>query len=109
MEEKLHLLRFSLVIALVTIPSAVLANCVAPITPSCVNHQSMFLDRQEFEQCREQVEGFRGQTRDYLLCLKGEVGEGLNRFNRAVDLFNLRAHLTDEGSGIKPAAKEAIY
>lgn len=104
----MRFLWFGVVIALVTPSSAALANCIAPIEPSCVERQAVFADRQEFEQCREEVEAFRGQTREYLLCLKGEVGAGLDHFNGAVDLFNRRAHLTDVGSGIK-SAKEAMY
>jgi len=69
----------------------------------------MFSDRPEFEQCREEVELFRRQTREYLLCLKAEVGAALDHFNNTIDLFNQRTRLTDKHSQIKPAAKEEIY
>jgi hypothetical protein len=98
-----------LLVALVVQTSAASAECVEPVVPSCVDQSVLFSGQQEFDQCRQAVETFRGKTKEYLLCLKSEVGSALDHFNDAVDRFNQRAHVSNESVRSSKLAKELLY
>jgi len=98
-----------LLVALAVQTSAVLAECVEPVAPSCVDGSVLFSNQQEFEQCRQAVEAFRGETKEYLLCLKSQVGGALDHFNDAVDRFNQRARVSNESVRSCKTAKELMY
>ena len=97
-----------LLVALVVQSSAALAECVEPIAPPCVDRPALIADQQEFDQCRHAVEQFRGETKDYLLCLKSEVSGALDHFNQAVDRFNQRVHVSNK-TPRSSASKELMY
>jgi len=89
--------------------SAALANCIEPVAPASVDGAKLFENQQEFDECQQAVETFRRKTKEYLLCLKSEVGGALAHFNDAVDRFNQRVHASNKGLQSSKTAKELMY
>ncbi len=105
-------MRFHFPVLLATLvlqASAAFAECPEPVAPPCVDRPVSFSNQQEFDQCREAVETFRGQTKEHLLCLKTQVGSALDHFNDAVDRFNQRARISNESGHSCKTAKELMY
>jgi hypothetical protein len=98
-----------LLVAIFVQTSIALAGCVAPVAPSCLERPALFSDQHEFDECRQTVETFRSETKEYLLCLRSEVSGALDRFNDAVDRFNQRAHVSNKNLRSSKTAKELIY
>jgi hypothetical protein len=98
-----------LLVALVVQSSAALAECVEPVAPPCVDRPALIADQQEFDQCRQAVENFRSETKEYLLCLKSEVSGALDHFNDAVDRLNQRVHASNKSLRSSKTAKELMY
>lgn len=106
------LMRFrslALVVGLAFESSAALANCIEPVAPACVDGAEIFVTQQEFDGCRQAVETFRSETKEYLLCLKSEVGGALDHFNDAVDRFNQRVHASNKDLQSSKTARELMY
>lgn len=98
-----------LLIAVSVQTSMALADCVAPVAPSCLERPVLFSDQHEFDECRQTVETFRSETKEYLLCLKSEVSGALDHFNDAVDRFNQRVHVSNKNLRSSKTAKELMY
>jgi len=89
--------------------SAALANCIEPVAPTCLDGAELFANQQEFDECRQAVETFRSETKEYLLCLKSEVSGALAHFDGAVDRFNQRVHASNKSLQSSKTAKELMY
>lgn len=98
-----------LLVAVLVQTSAALAGCVEPVAPPCVDRPALIADQQEFDECRQTVETFRSETKEYLLCLKSEVSGALDHFNDAVDRFNQRVHVRNKNLRSSKTAKELMY
>lgn len=98
-----------LLVAVLVQTSAALAGCVEPVAPPCVDRPALIADQQEFDECRQTVETFRSETKEYLLCLKSEVSGALDHFNDAVDRFNQRVHVSNKNLRSSKTAKELMY
>ena len=98
-----------LLVAVLVQTSAALAGCVEPVAPPCVDRPALIADQREFDECRQTVETFRSETKEYLLCLKSEVSGALDHFNDAVDRFNQRVHVSNKNLRSSKTAKELMY
>ena len=98
-----------LLIAIFVQTSIAFASCVAPVSRSCLERPALFSDQREFDECRQIVETFRNETKEYLLCLKSEVSGALDRFNDAVNRFNQRVHVSNKNLRSSKTAQELMY
>jgi hypothetical protein len=61
--------------------------CSRPLEPYCIS-LGPFRDEFAFRACRDEVEWFRSQMREYADCLRMERDDAISLLNRTIDRFN---------------------
>lgn len=77
---------------------AVAAFCMEPSEPVCIKYGTGFSGKNDFENCKWEMESYLRKVRDYRQCLKGEIeeivtksDEALSKANKTVKTFNCYA------------------
>ena len=65
--------------------------CSKPDAPYCAATYGKFDDESDFDQCKIEMESYKSDVEEFLVCQKHESQEAIDDYNEAVESFNRRA------------------
>jgi hypothetical protein len=88
---RLALLVFAAGVLTLPYQAMAISYCSEPSEPSCVRLGTSFRSEIDFNFCRNHVERFRSEVRDYGECLRRKESEAVEELNRVIRKFNCLA------------------
>jgi hypothetical protein len=79
------------ILALICSSTTAIASCYKPDAPSCATDYGAFDDQFDFDNCKSEMESFKGDVESFLECQKRESQEAVDDYNDAIRSFNNRA------------------